>query len=717
MIRVMAAERQLDNAVESAMRSTLSNYNSKLAEFGIFVADPGAVENFETMLNQSLFTPDELAGYSNVSQVEVTSAQATYNSSMDILEPEVFKHQVNETMKYQAPIQTAGEFFNVLKGSKGNIKEDQAEDMKDMQEFLDKYEEVMELIKKRNAKLKEANNQVDHLLRDTHDKYNKDVVGTASGDSEKIPESIKSNMEDLTKFYPKYLQLVTELEEMNEAEVDEEQSEEEAEKQQEDKKEIEDQIEYFESAKDEFNSTSGSVGDEALALSSYEASRKDILKAMFGNGDSSSPSNNSAMDYNEEIKDLIGDDNEFKDIEKIILDDEFFTEIEGAFKNLDENIYGDGKAPTSLGDATNTKKYGLFTQATMFKLALEIEVAEGPKHILSTSKTLLKEAKKEIGKITTNWEKYKESEQMLQDDKKNEETFDEAEEDADTSFGQLLDELHTLKEMGDNFAGDQEIYDTLNTYNTKYMGSTADGEFIAEEERKDFMNQAFDKMQNLYSLLTNPFAIRDELYMNEYVMGNFGISKPYEVKQESFMYDTKQAMYIIYGHHTSGVNYGQFLLEVVLIILAVNLFDALVKNPLSKLGWVGVMLAIAGAIMDTVDDFKDFTEKEEGVEVALFGKGGGQGKAQGASVFVTPSLMTRLFLSMRSLNETFNAKKRTRIQAALSEESGVDFTTSGATYVTSNVEGKVRLLFLPTFFPGEVDGNDYVIRNEKHHNY
>lgn len=99
----------------------------------------------------------------------------------------------------------------------------------------------------------------------------------------------------------------------------------------------------------------------------------------------------------------------------------------------------------------------------------------------------------------------------------------------------------------------------------------------------------------------------------------------------------------------------------------------------------------------------------------MFGKGGKPGG--GTNVTITPSLMTRLFLSVRSLDETFNAKKRIRILAALSQESGVDFTTAGSTYVTSNVEGRVKLLFLPTLFPGEVEGNHYVIRNQKHHNY
>lgn len=403
---------------------------------------------------------------------------------------------------------------------------------------------------------------------------------------------------------------MNDLEEMNETEPDEDQSEEEAEAEADEKEKIEDQIEYYESAKDEFNSTTGSVYDEVNILASYESNREDILKAIYGNGDASSPSSNSAMDYNNQIKELISGDSEFKDIEKIILDDEFFTGIETAFDDLDDKVIGNGEKPNTLIDAANTKPYGLYVQASLFKLAMEIDYAQGPNYILQASKSLHGQADKEIKKITDHWKKYEASEELLQKDDRYDETFDEAEDNADTSFGELLDKINSAIEIGENFSADQEIYNTLSTYNSKYMGTGPDGEFIAEEERKDFINQSFDKMQDMFTLLTDPYAIRDQIYMNEYVMGNFGIKKPFNLQQDSFSYDTKKAMYILYGHHTSGVNYGQFLLEVAAIILAFNLFNALVANPLSKLGWIGVMVTIAVAIGETVTDFTNFIERE-----------------------------------------------------------------------------------------------------------
>lgn len=713
MIRVMSAERQMDNAIEAALRSTMSNYNSQLAEYGIFVADNEAVGNFESMLNKQLFTPEELSGYSNLSQVQITNANANYNSSMNILEPDVFKHQINETMKYQAPIQMSGVMVDLFKQSKDKVDPSQAEDMKEMQDFLDKYEEVMELVKKRNAELKKVNSYVNNFKRDTTQVYNDDIIGVAT-ESEKIPENIKSNMADLSKHFPKYVELIKQQEEEEEEEEEEDLSEEEQEEKEKAQEKVQDQIDYFEDARDKFNSPTGSVYQESSILASYELNKDEITKALYGNGDVASPSSNSAMDYNNQIKDLIKGDSEFKDIDKIILDDEFFTNIEQGFTDLDTLYLGTAEPPSTIGAVTNTKKYGLFVQASIFKLSMETKFTQVPGFIFNTSSSLIKDADKKIKSLTDEWKKYKNSEELLQKDDRYEETFDEAEEEADNSFAELFDLINTASEIGETYSADQGVYDTLQSYNSKYMGSGADGQFLAEEDRKAFIDQAFGKMQSMFELMTNPKAIRSELYMNEYVMANFGVKGPYDLKQQSFGYDTKQAMYIIYGHHQSGLNYGQFLLEVASIILAFTLFDALVKNPLSKLGWIGVMVAIGLAIVETVNLFKDFLNKESGAEVSIFGK---SKNGKGGSFFITPSIMTRLFLSVRSLDESFNANKRIRIQAALSEASGVDFTTNGATYLSSNVEGKVKLLFLPTFFPGKVEGNQYILESEKHYNY
>lgn len=721
MVRIMSAERQLDNAVESAVRSTMSQYDSSLADYGIFVTGNDSLPIFEKTLEEQLFTPGELEGYSNLSQVSISSSSASFDTDRDILNPDIFKYQINETMKYQAPIQMAGVFTDMLKQAKTEVDPARAEDMEETQEFLEKFEEVMELVKKRNAELKKADEEVKSLKEDITSRYNSKIVGKESS-SEKIPESIKSNMADLSKYYPRYLELKNkhEKEDSEDEESEEELSDEEKEDKEKKRDDEEEELGYFEDARSKFNTET--LPTEGLIQTNYGSYKEDILKALFGSGNSSSPSNNSAMDYNNEIKEMVGSTDGLEEINKLILDNEFFTSIENDFESLDDYVLGKADAPGTMTSFGNLQRYGLLSQASIFKLAVNSETKEAPGFVEKAASDLISDADTNIDSITTSWKKYEESEEILQKDERYDETYDEAEEQADESFGKLLETLNDALGMAESYSADQEIYNTLEMYNSKYSGAGSDGELIAEEDRKEFITKAFDKLQRMFELMSNPYAIRSEIYMNEYIMANFGVSKPFGIKQESFNYDTKQAMYMIYGHHQSGANYGQFLMEVTSIILAVNLFDALVKNPLSKLGWIGVALAIAVAIAATVDDLNEFLNNEDGLVLNIFGKKNAKGGPpkpgqQNQGFAITPELMTRIFLSFRSLDQTFNAEKRIRIQSALSEATGVDFTNNGQTYLNSNVRGQVNLLFLPTFFPGKVEGNDYIFDKEKHYSY
>ncbi|WP_411843540.1 hypothetical protein [Salinicoccus sp. HZC-1] len=509
-----------------------------------------------------------------------------------------------------------------MKKADSTVDPSEVEDMEETQEFLEKFEEVMELVKKRNAELKKADEEVKSLKEDITSRYNSKIVGKESS-SEKIPESIKSNIADLSKYYPRYLELKNkhEEEDSKEEESEEKLSDEEKEDKEKKRDDEEEELGYFEDARSKFNTET--FPTEGLIQTNYGTYKEDILKALFGSGSSSSPSNNSAMDYNNEIKEMVGSTDGLEEINKLILENEFFTSIESDFESLDDYVLGKADAPGNRTSFGNLQRYGLLSQASIFKLAVNSEIKEAPGHVETAATELISDAETNIDSITTSWKKYEESEEILQKDKRYDQTYDEVEEEADESFGKLLETLNDALGMAESYSADQEIYNTLEMYNGKYSGAGSDGELIAEEDRKEFITKAFDKLKNLFELMSNPYAIRSEIYMNEYIMANFGVSKPFEIKQESFNYESKEAMYMIYGHHQSGANYGQFLLEMAGIILAMNIFDALVKNPLSKLGWIGVLAAIGAAIAQSVDDFNNFVENPNGIQFKILGKKAG----------------------------------------------------------------------------------------------
>ena len=236
----MTAERQIENAVEAAIRSAMSNYDTSVAQHGLFVTDDSAITTFNEVMNKQLYSSDELSGFNNLSQINITSSSANFQPQTDILQKEVFEYQVNESMKYQAPIQMAGEFAQFLKLAKSDKSD--VEEIDNVEKFVENFEEIMDLVKKRNDLLKDYTKRVEHLERDTTKKYTDDIIGKeTSGPADEIPENIQANMSDLTKYFPEYVKLVKQE---NEDDEDKELSKEEKEKQEEESKNSKKEIDY-----------------------------------------------------------------------------------------------------------------------------------------------------------------------------------------------------------------------------------------------------------------------------------------------------------------------------------------------------------------------------------------------------------------------------------------------------------------------------------------
>lgn len=704
-IRVMTAERQLENAVETAIRSAMSNYEASTADYGLFVTDDTAISTFNEVMNRQLYSSEELSGLNNLTQVDITSTSAEFQPQTDILQKEVFEYQVNETMKYQAPIQMAGEFADFLKQSKSEDSE--VDDINKVEKFVENFEEIMELIKKRNNLLKEYTNRVNHLKRDTTEKYSKQVIGTETpGDKNNIPKEIKSHMSDLNKYYSRYIELKDKDSSDSE---DDDLSEEEKEKQKKEQENESKEIKYYEEAKKEFKNTT--IVTAVTIIGTYETAKKDIQKAVFGDGGTSrNPQKNSAMYYNNEAQKLIGDDEELAELKKLILDNEFFTDIENSFDEMDNLFKPNEKTPESISNFDLAKNFGLYTQSSIFYyLALTSEIAHVPAIVKTGTENLVTQIDKEIKKLTDAWKKFEDSMKLYNEKNKDGQNMEDAEEEQESNLGDLFDKINTITNIGESLSADQSTYNSLLNYAEKYKGSSSDGEFILNENKEALFTQAFDKLKDMYSLFTNPTQIKSEIYMNEYAKANFSMKKPYKFTDvNSFTYDTKSLLYIVYGHYVPGANYVHFLMEVVAVMLALNLMEALIKNPIGKLGWVGVALAIANAIRVTVVDLDNFVE--ERYRFKFF-----KGKRVGP--LVTPSTFASVLFYVRTIDGGFNANKRIRILSGISEKTSVDFTETGNTIMKGSATADVKLLFLPQLFPGEVSGNKKSFEVTKYYNY
>ncbi|MDY0395117.1 pilus assembly protein TadG-related protein [Virgibacillus halophilus] len=147
-LRIVTAERQMENAMDAALRSTFSHFKSNLADVGLFAYD-GNSDDASSQFDQYLKKQFEgLSGFDNLSVPNGIKANATFDDERNLVDYDVFTHQVLESMKYQAPVQLGKDFTELLLGGKGVSDED----IDNAEKLVENYEEILDLMKKRNKK-------------------------------------------------------------------------------------------------------------------------------------------------------------------------------------------------------------------------------------------------------------------------------------------------------------------------------------------------------------------------------------------------------------------------------------------------------------------------------------------------------------------------------------------------------------------------------------
>ncbi|MEO3944582.1 hypothetical protein [Gorillibacterium sp. CAU 1737] len=116
-IRYEVAERETERAVKAAARSVMSEYETKLREYGLFGRSDDRdqmTQLFSALMAQNSYEPGALAGFAYLDasfQPESTHVSSMYSLANQV----VFRNQVNEDMKYQAPIEFTLELVEKFK--------------------------------------------------------------------------------------------------------------------------------------------------------------------------------------------------------------------------------------------------------------------------------------------------------------------------------------------------------------------------------------------------------------------------------------------------------------------------------------------------------------------------------------------------------------------------------------------------------------------------
>ncbi len=147
------------------------------------------------------------------------------------------------------------------------------------------------------------------------------------------------------------------------------------------------------------------------------------------------------------------------------------------------------------------------------------------------------------------------------------------EEKADESFGSLWAELNKYNDIKNQISGDKQLYAELDSIIAEYDGVTGQGGDDGESSRLQFIKDAFERFKEFVEFMQGfPTSVRNELYINEYIMANYGSKAPYELASaESYAFSTKKAQYITYGYNVAGMNYFMFMKDIALILFVGNL--------------------------------------------------------------------------------------------------------------------------------------------------
>ncbi|MFN7251944.1 MAG: hypothetical protein ACK4M9_14235 [Anaerobacillus sp.] len=733
--RILAADKQTEYAVQSAVRSTLSSFDDELLKnFGLFGFDGDAAAIFEKVLKESM-EMESIEGEAKVfnfidPKVELTEVDVT----RQLAHPEIIRHQILEDMKYKAPVEivtTILEKFNFI-----------SEAMKEASVFMKVAKKVEKEFNKREKAL---------------DKL-KDNLTTSHADSERLDNGINgsrgasfpnvNNFSDIVyHFNNGYKSTLKNIEQIEKAlqndfnedfsDIEDKDERTKKEKEQEEKRKEKEQ----------------ELKEEQEKIETFEKNCTNLIKKLNGYANNikkelEKAENNlkEAKDRNEKIKDIINKSrtevgNDYN--ESVELTTKTGTgssdvkgaagDIENLSNDLDQYIYDpaiDGY--DFFGELEEAVDTALKESNEIIPFLDVLEDAFTPLGDLAkdlTDATELNKSRDAINQHLPNMRRaISDGVQIfLGDPPKRKEwevevepEFDDVEENK--KAGELLDSIDdTLDAIG----GESEFYKQLEELFKEYdqfaeeHGLPALDKLVIGTDASDSGNSAMDLLDALFKNIGNILLnARDEMYINEYILLNFNSKKPSGgiANGDDYLLDNREVEYIIYGLHAPGANYSAALGQLFAIRFALRFIDALMNNRVRAAGHpLAIFLAALGyALGNAISDLEALTTDRQ--DPLLINSR------------LTPGLRfaykdyLRLFLFMNPGGD----KRLMRVMAMIERKSGVDLKER-YTYVEGTATTSLKLWFIPEIAKtlnviGVLDGkvnadNRYEFKKHAHFSY
>lgn len=210
-IRIMAAERDADQAAKAAIRSTMSSYNQDVKSYGLFGFEggqEGANDIFQKVFEENL--KQEEGDYFRFVDTAPVDGQVTttVDDGKMLSNKNTIEYQILEDMKYKAPMEIGKSLIEGFLSVSDAVKEVSA--------LTDIIADISKNAKKRDEKLEEVKNKLKAAAGNANDLETL-IKGDANSSFPKV-----NNVKDIVAQIDEYLDIVVPLEGDEEGEEEEE---------------------------------------------------------------------------------------------------------------------------------------------------------------------------------------------------------------------------------------------------------------------------------------------------------------------------------------------------------------------------------------------------------------------------------------------------------------------------------------------------------------
>ena len=668
--RIMAADRQVENAVRAATRSILAAYDVELnQDYGLFGYDQdNYADIFSYVLIKNL---ESTPGYFNFVDTTIDEDSLQINFDHFLADQRVLEEQILQDFKYQAPIN-----LSIDLASKFTMLTELATKMDEAANTTEVLEEIGKMYDQRNEHLQAAANLQEQISTE--------LANTKSF----------SALSFIADSFPDYVSNVSGKNDLiialNNSELPAKE-----------KDLIKEELENLEEAIADYQATSQEAVNEVS--SSYSTKISDYLQTSLEKFFS-------AKQLNEKIKFQIEQhqqsttDEEQKDIflkDDLVIEDGFFLNREAELNRL-KILYSEiTERVSEIKSFVSSSLHVSGNEST--------SQINNTKDSIRSRLTTASEVKNQFVALT--------SQEKTQLDQLNDSLDLEVvqKEKPEDSLG--YQEIKKIFELFETAMDVNSDYQTVGEYYNNYL---LYNNVARENGLEDFELAGIDQAKKLSKLFTNLgqalLEFRDDLYTNEYILERFQHFEPTSlteiidfgqgdnqknksagdeqetpsitVKAEKAIdflaVENQEVEYIIYGSKTAGINVSKAFRDIFMLRLAINTIEGFSKAKSAGHPIAIITGAVLYGITQSVKDLILLIRKGS-IPLSKYTKG----------LEFTYKDHLRLILMMRFAD----LPKLARVQALINYNSDTDLANV-PTYVHTKATASINLLFIPVVIKG-----------------